>query len=122
MRVVITGASGNVGTALLRALPADYEVVGVVRRPPAPRGIYERADWCSLDLTEHDAVADLHHVFNGADAVVHLAWGFQPTRDTEYLSQLGVGGTSAVLQAAHACGVGRLVHMSSVGTYAAGSY
>jgi uncharacterized protein YbjT (DUF2867 family) len=27
MRVVITGASGNVGTALLRVLPAEHQVV-----------------------------------------------------------------------------------------------
>src|ERR1700742_865636 len=105
MRVVITGASGNVGTALLRALPAEYEIVGVVRRPPAPEGVYARAEWCSLDLTAPDAVADLRRVFGGADAVVHLAWGFQPTRDTRYLTQLGVGGTSAVLQAADDRGV-----------------
>ena len=122
MRVVITGASGNVGTALLRVLPAKHHVVGVVRRPPAQQGVYQRADWCSLDLTEHDAIAELRRVFERADVVVHLAWGFQPTRDTRYLSRLGVGGTSAVLQAADASSVGQLVHMSSVGTYAAGSY
>ena len=122
MRVVITGASGNVGTALLRVLPAEHDVVGVVRRPPAQQGVYQRADWCSLDLTEHDAIADLRRVFEDADVVVHLAWGFQPTRDTRYLTRLGVGGTAAVLQAAHASSVGQLVHMSSVGTYAPGSY
>ena len=121
MRVVITGASGNVGTALLRVLPAEHDVVGVVRRPPA-QGVYQRADWCSLDLTEHDANADLRRVFEDADVVVHLAWGFQPTRDMRFLTRLGVGGTAAVLQAAHASSVGQLVHMSSVGTYAPGSY
>ena len=97
MRVVITGASGNVGTALLRALPAEHRVVGVVRRPPMQQGVYQRADWCSLDLAEDDAIAELRRVFDGADVVVHLAWGFQPTRDTRYLTRLGVGGTSAVL-------------------------
>lgn len=122
MRTVITGASGNVGTALLRVLGSEHEIVGVVRRPPEKQGVYARADWCSLDLTEPDAIAALREVFEGADAVVHLAWGFQPTRDTRYLTRLGVGGTSAVLQAAHAANVGQLVHMSSVGTYAAGSY
>ena len=66
MRVVITGASGNVGTALLRVLPAEHDVVGVVRRPPAQQGVYQRADWCSLDLTEHDAIADLRRVFEDA--------------------------------------------------------
>jgi nucleoside-diphosphate-sugar epimerase len=93
-----------------------------VRRPPAAQGIYRRAEWRSLDLTDRGAAADLQSVCDGADAVVHLAWGFQPTRDTQYLTRLGVGGTSAVLQAAHGCGVGHLVHMSSVGTYAAGGY
>jgi nucleoside-diphosphate-sugar epimerase len=67
-------------------------------------------------------IADLRRVFEGAEVVVHLAWGFQPTRDTRYLTQLGVGGTAAVLQASHASGVGQLVHMSSVGTYGSGSY
>ena len=122
MRIVITGASGNVGTALLKALPEDYDVIGVVRRPPPARGIYERAQWHSLDLSQGDSAVALRRVFDGADAVVHLAWGFQPTRDTVYLNKLGVGGTSAVLEAADASGVGQLVHMSSVGTYAPGSY
>jgi UDP-glucose 4-epimerase len=122
MRIVITGASGNVGTALLRVLRTKHEIVGVVRRPPEQEGLYAGIDWCALDLTEPEAVDALSHVFEGADVVVHLAWGFQPTRDTNYLTRLGVGGTSAVLQAAHAAGVGQLIHMSSVGTYAAGRY
>jgi len=122
LRVVITGASGNVGTALLRVLPTEHDVIEVARRPPAQRGVYQRAEWCSFDLTEHQAIADLRRVFEGADVVAHLAWGFQPTRDTRYLTSLGEGGTSAVLQAAHASSVGRLGHMSSVGTDAAGSY
>lgn len=122
MRIVITGASGNVGTALLRALPAEHDVVGVVRRPPSAQGVYERVDWRSLDLTDPDAIPKLRNVFDEADVVVHLAWGFQPTHDVDYLNRLGVGGTSAVLQAAHTSGVGQLIHMSSVGTYAGGSY
>jgi UDP-glucose 4-epimerase len=122
MRIVITGASGNVGTALLRTLSAEHDVIGVVRRPPVPQGVYARAEWRALDLTGQGGIAELRSVFDGADVVVHLAWGFQPTRDTRYLTQLGVGGTAAVLQAAHAGAVGQLVHMSSVGTYAPGRY
>jgi UDP-glucose 4-epimerase len=81
MRIIITGASGNVGTALLRILPAEHDAVGVVRRTPARQGVYKRAEWCSLDLTGQDGIADLCRVFEGADVVVPLAWGFQPTRD-----------------------------------------
>ena len=81
MRVVITGASGNVGTALLRVLPASTSHWCAA---PCATGVYQRADWCSLDLTEHDAIAELRRVFEGADVVVDPAWGFQrpATRDT----------------------------------------
>lgn len=125
MRIVITGASGNVGTALLRRLTtaADpHELIGVVRRPPEPTGVYAGVTWHGVDLAEPAAASELRSIFEGADAVVHLAWGFQPTRNTEYLTKLGVGGTSAVLKAAHAANVGHLLHMSSVGTYAGGRY
>ena len=125
MRIVITGASGNVGTALLRKLlrtERAHELVGVVRRPPRPTGVYQDVRWHGLDLADPEAANDLRDIFDGAEAVVHLAWGFQPTRNTEYLTRVGVGGTSAVLVAAHAAQVGQLLHMSSVGTYAAGRY
>ncbi len=125
MRVVITGASGNVGTALLRRFAdeaPEWDIVGVVRRPPEPDGVYKAVEWQELDLTEPDATQRLTQIVKGADAIVHLAWGFQPTRNTEYLTRLGVGGTSAVLQAAHQVSVPHLIHMSSVGTYAAGRY
>ena len=125
MRIVITGASGNVGTALLRKLTADgdpHELVGVVRRPPPLNGVYQRVRWHALDLADEEAAKKLLPIVESADAVIHLAWGFQPTRNTEYLTRLGVGGTVAVLEAAHSAGVGQLLHMSSVGTYAAGRY
>ncbi|WP_241010987.1 NAD-dependent epimerase/dehydratase family protein [Mycobacterium camsae] len=57
-----------------------------------------------------------------SDLVVHLAWGFQPTRNARYLYEVGVRGTSAVLGASHSAGVSHLVHMSSLGTYAPGRF
>lgn len=125
MRIVITGASGNVGSALLRRLSESttgHEVIGVVRRPPDPTGVYATAQWHALDIAHDDAAVKLRPIVEGADAVVHLAWGFQPTRNTDYLTRIGVGGTSAVLEAVRATGVRHLLHMSSVGAYAAGSY
>jgi UDP-glucose 4-epimerase len=124
-RIVITGASGNVGTALLKRLTvsgADYDIQGVARRRPPSSGVYQRAQWHQLDLADPQSVTRLQRIFTGVDCVVHLAWGFQPTRNTRYLDAVGIGGTSAVLTAAHVAGVGQLVHMSSVGVYAAGRY
>lgn len=124
-RIVITGASGNVGTALLRRLVHDgddYDIVGVTRRQPPAEGVYSCADWHQVDLAEPGVEIQLHNIFRGAACVVHLAWGFQPTRNTRYLDAVAINGSSAVLSAAHNAKVPHLVHMSSVGTYAAGRY
>lgn len=77
MRVVVMGATGNVGTAVIDALTGTPEVtsiVGAARRRPT--GDRVGVEWVGADV-RHD---DLTELFRGADAVVHLAWLFQPTR------------------------------------------
>lgn len=121
MRIAITGASGNVGSALLRALTRDeegHELVGLVRRPPTVAAEpFARVEWHRADLTQEGDVPSLREAVRGADAVVHLAWGFQPSHRTDYLEELGVGGTRRVSEAVAAEGVPHLVHMSSIGAY-----
>jgi nucleoside-diphosphate-sugar epimerase len=112
VRIVVTGASGNVGTALVRRLcGADGvdAVTGVARRVPAG----EHVDWCSVDVGAPDAVARLAAVFAGAGAVVHLAWQRRPGR-------ANVTGAWHVAQAAVWAGVPALVVASSVAAYAPG--
>lgn len=121
VRIVITGASGNVGTALLQRLSGTgHDLVGVCRRPPGAVAPYSAATWCALDLADPGAERALADVVDGADAVVHLAWGFQPSHDVGYLERVGVDGTRAVVRAAHRAGVPHLVHMSSLGAYSPG--
>jgi UDP-glucose 4-epimerase len=50
VRIVITGASGNVDTALLPRLTGDHELIGVCRRPPEGGAPYDTVDWHALDL------------------------------------------------------------------------
>ncbi len=120
MRIVVTGASGNVGTALLRRLAGtDASLIGIARRTPPDVDAYAGVEWVSLDVGALDATERLTSVFAGADAVVHLAWLIQPGRDRELLRRTNQGGTRAVIAAAQAAGIGQLVHTSSVGAYAA---
>src|SRR5204862_2475306 len=57
-------------------------------------------------------------LFEGADAVVHLAWLIQPARDRELTRRVNVDGSVRVFHAAADAGVPALVHASSVGIYA----
>lgn len=124
MKLVVIGASGNVGTAFLRRCAAQpgTTVTGVSRRRPPGSAPYDTADWVSLDIAGPTAADALTSVFADADAVINLAWGFQPGRDEAYLEAVGVGGLRAVLSAVVAAGVPHVVQMSSVGAYAPGSY
>jgi UDP-glucose 4-epimerase len=119
MRIAITGASGNVGSALLRRLAerGGHDVVGVVRRTPPEVEPFAGVEWHGVDLSGSEDEPGLAAAFAGCDAVVHLAWGFQPTHREDYLEALGVGGTRRVIEAVVSAGVPRLVHMSSVGAY-----
>jgi nucleoside-diphosphate-sugar epimerase len=117
MRVVVTGASGNVGTSLLRALASDdlvHSVVGVARR--RPREEFPKTTWVEGDVSRDD----LEPHMSGADAVVHLAWLIQPSRDEAKLRATNVDGSARVFEAAARAGVTRLVYASSVGAYSPG--
>lgn len=117
MRVVVIGATGNVGTSVLRALSADPgvdEIVALARRHPS-RDL-EGAEFIRADITEDDLAA----TFAGADAVVHLAWLIQPGRDEALTQRVNVAGSQRVFDAVVAAGVPALVYASSVGAYSPG--
>jgi nucleoside-diphosphate-sugar epimerase len=123
LTVAVTGATGNLGTALLRRLTAPSsgvaEVRGLARRRPPAVAPYDRVRWFSTDLGRPGSTETLAEFLEGADAVVHLAWALQPGRQPERLRRVNVDGTRRVVRAAKEAGVGHVVHLSSVGAYAA---
>ena len=114
MKVVVTGATGNLGIATIRALSAaGHQVVGVARRSPLrPDDPEGSVTWLERDLVSDDlsAVVD-------ADAVVHLAWRFRPIHRPEVTWQNNVMGMRRLLDAMQSAGTGALVCASSVGAY-----
>lgn len=114
--VVVTGASGLVGRAVLQALAADPTVERVVavdlREPDTrPAGVEQR--------TGDILTADLDVWFAGADAVIHLAAIVDPIIDDTLAAQVNVVGTRRVLDAAARTGVRRVVRVASTAVYGA---
>jgi dihydroflavonol-4-reductase len=112
----ITGASGFVGSAVARALLASGYGVRALVRPTSPR---TNLDLAGLQLVEAD-MRDERAVAQsvaGARYVFHVAADYRLwAPDPDEIIRNNVEGTRAVLRAARAAGVERLVYTSSVAT------
>src|ERR671911_437266 len=118
MRIVVVGATGNIGTSVLRSLENEdsvESVLGLARR--LPDLTMPKVEWASADVVDDDLVPH----FRNADAVVLLAWLIQPSRDLTKQWMVNVEGSTRVARAVKEAGVPSLVYASSVGAYSAGS-
>ncbi|MET4640106.1 NAD-dependent epimerase/dehydratase family protein [Mycetocola sp. 2940] len=124
MRIVIVGATGNLGTALLRRLHNETTVTGIVgisrRLPNSAVAPYDGVAWHALDIGAPSAPRQLARLFAGADAVIHLAWALQPNHDEVALWRTNVIGTKNVLAAVAAARVPQFSYASSVAAYSPG--
>ena len=104
-RIIVTGGSGMLGANLVQRLRGDgHDVSGV--------DIRDTAD----EVADIRDLAAMTRAFRGADAVVHTASAL-PTYPADQIRSIIVDGTSTVLAAARAAGVGRFVHISSTAVY-----
>lgn len=109
MKVLVTGATGFLGTHIVQRLQLDHTVVRLVRRG-GPDGDV-RGD--VLDQSSLEAA------FAGCDAVVHAAGAVSHrAADAARMYDVHVLGAENVLAAARAAGIRRLVHVGSSGTVA----
>ena len=117
MRIVVIGATGNVGTSVLEALArrdAVTSILGLARRVPSAS--YPKTTFAAADVSRDDLVPHLR----GADCAIHLAWLIQPSRDRELLWRTNVLGSTRVFGAVAEAGVPALVYASSIGVYSPG--
>ena len=124
MRIVVLGATGNVGTAVLRRLHAAPEVtriVGVSRKGPDRSGEpYDGVEWHTTDVAAEESPAELAEILRGADAVVDLVWLIRPNRDSSVMRATNIDGLVHVLDAVVDAGVPHVVYPSSLGAYSRG--
>lgn len=118
MRVLVTGGSSLLGSGVTRALHARGDEVTVLQRRPAPVAAELGLTEHLTDLTDTATVAEAMH---DADAVIHLAARVGVVGSAEQFHQTNVVGTRAVVAAAQAHGVQRLVFISSPSVAHSGS-
>jgi dihydroflavonol-4-reductase len=111
VHVLITGANGFLGGALLRRLlAAGHRVRGLVRGPPPAPTPSPSVEWVRGDVTEPGSLLP---ALTGVEVVFHLA-GIRraPRRDAFFA--VNAEGTRNVCDASWRCGVRRLVLVGSL--------
>ena len=99
--LLVTGISGNLGARLLPLL-ADYQVIGIDLKPPAPA---DNLRFVSLDLGVEESCRELYLLLKETQpaAVLHLAFVIDPVRtgvlDPDRMWQINVAGTARVMEA-----------------------
>ena len=118
-RVAITGGFGYLGGRIAMHLAAAGHTVRLLTRDPArPRPAWSRGfDVAGSDLADP---ASLQTAFDGTRIVVHLAAmnARDCAADPAAAERVNVGGTEAVMRAAEATGVDRVVYVSTAHVYA----
>ena len=113
--VLVTGASGFLGSAIAGALRARGHGVRVLARPSSPRTNLNAADVvCEGDLRDRTSLAA---ALKGARYLFHAAADYRLwARDPEEIKRSNVEGTRLIMEEALSAGVERIVYTSSVAT------
>lgn len=116
MKILITGATGLVGSAVARKFLSENHAVSALYRAGSDRSLLadvENAiDWIEGDILD---VSSLEGAFAGVEFVVHTAAvvSFVP-RDRKNMYQVNIEGTANVVNICLKSGIRKLCHVSSI--------
>ena len=115
-RVLVTGASGFVGSAVARALLTRGFDVKAMLRPSSPRANVAGTG-CEIVTGDMLSLADMKRAMKGARYLFHVAADYRLwAPDPEEIVRNNATGTRASMEAALAEGVEKIVYTSSVAT------
>jgi uncharacterized protein YbjT (DUF2867 family) len=115
MRVVVVGATGLIGTAIVARLTAEgHQVTGIARDVRDAETRLPQVQWLSLDLSGPTSRRIWASHIANADVVVNCAGALQagPNDSVKGVHQ---DGPSALFAACERAGVRRVIHFSAIG-------
>jgi nucleoside-diphosphate-sugar epimerase len=119
--VVITGASGFLGSAVCIDLAKDFIVIAIDRREPSEqlRKAAPQAIWHILDIADNQAISEVLAItrndFGQIDFLIHFAAYYDFGNDwIEEYQKTNVNGTANLLDASKKAGVKRFIFASSI--------
>jgi nucleoside-diphosphate-sugar epimerase len=116
-RILVTGSSGFIGSAISSALAAAGHSVRAASRKPTKIAKQDRVEWVELPNLEGEV--DWDALVAGMDVVVHLAAiAHRSHADSSDYARANRIATANLAQACGRCGIKRLIFMSSIGAQA----
>jgi uncharacterized protein YbjT (DUF2867 family) len=115
MRVLVTGAYGLIGSAVLARLHRDgHELIGAGRSLEEARRRFPYARWIEADFARLTTADAWRPLLGGIEAIVNCVGVLQDgARDDVQAVQ--VAGTCALFDACAAAGIRRVIHVSAIG-------
>lgn len=118
MRVFLTGGTGFIGQAIVRAMRGrGWDIAALVRNPKSEQAAWLARQGCTLVAGDVTRAEGLRDAMVGVDAVLHNAGIYEIGADAataERMQQVNIGGTENVLAASHANGIPRTLYVSTV--------